>query len=107
MWIRRHCWSVTQWVRLLAQLVAARTRHAGLVAACPASAAGIFGTTATNMRVGFPIFLRARPWAKPVYPPPPDQFRRWFAPTQTAEDLREMYDGLVCESGRAMCEMGL
>src|ERR1700730_5480256 len=33
---------------LLAQLVAARTRHAGLVAACPASAAGILGTTGTN-----------------------------------------------------------
>ena len=30
---------------LLAQLVAARTRHSGLVAACPGSAAGIFGTT--------------------------------------------------------------
>ncbi len=92
---------------LLAQLVAVRTRHTGVVAVCPASAAGIFGTTATNMRVGFPIFLKARPWAKPVYPPPPEQFRRWFAPAQTAEDLREIYAGLVCESGRAMCEMGL
>src|ERR1700722_14667823 len=29
---------------LLAQLVAARPRHAGLVAACPGSAAGIYGT---------------------------------------------------------------
>jgi pimeloyl-ACP methyl ester carboxylesterase len=93
---------------LLAQLVAARTRHAGLVAACPASAAGIFGTTATNLRVGLPYFLRPRPWAKPVYPPRTlEQFRRWFASAQTDDTLREIYDGLVCESGRAMCEMAV
>jgi pimeloyl-ACP methyl ester carboxylesterase len=92
---------------LLAQLVAARTRHAGLVAACPASAAGIFGTTATNLRVGLPIFLRPRPWAKPVYPPTLEQFRRWFASRQAEDILGEIYDGLVCESGRAMCEMAV
>ena len=46
---------------LLAQLVAARTRHAGLVAECPGSAAGIFGTTPTNMRMSLPAFLTATP----------------------------------------------
>jgi len=92
---------------LLAQLVAARTRHAGLVAACPGSAAGIFGTTPTNLRMSLPCFSRSRPWAKPVYPPTLERFRRWVANTQTEDMAREIYDGLVCESGRAMCEMAL
>jgi pimeloyl-ACP methyl ester carboxylesterase len=92
---------------LLAQLVAARTRHAGLVAACPGSAAGIYGTTPTNLRMSLPYFLRPRPWAKPVYPPTLEQFRRWIGNTQTEDTAREIYDGLVCESGRAMCEMAV
>ena len=92
---------------LLAQLVAARTRHAGLVAACPSSAAGIFGTTPTNLRMSLPYFLRSRPWAKPVYPPTLERFRRWIAANQTEDIAREIYDGLVCESGRAMCEMAV
>lgn len=85
---------------LLAQLVAARTRHAGLVAACPAPAAGIFGTTPTNLRMSLPHFLRARSWAKPVYPPTLERFRRWVANTQTDEVARELHSELVCESGR-------
>ena len=91
---------------LLAQLVAARTRHAGLVAACPGSAAG-FRTTPTNMRMSLPAFLRLRPWAKPVYPATLEQFQRWIANTQTEDIAREIYDGVVCESGRAMCEMAV
>ncbi|MDT5303453.1 MAG: hypothetical protein QOG79_6768 [Mycobacterium sp.] len=59
---------------LVAQLVAARTRHTGLVAACPGSVAGIFGTTPTNLRMSLPSFLQLRPWAKPVYPPTSEQF---------------------------------
>jgi pimeloyl-ACP methyl ester carboxylesterase len=90
---------------LLAQLVAARTLHAGLVAACPAPAGGIFGTTPTNLRMSLPWFLRPRPWAKPVRPPTSEQFRRWITNTQTEDIAREIYDGLVCESGRANCEM--
>jgi pimeloyl-ACP methyl ester carboxylesterase len=90
---------------LLAQLVAARTHHAGLVAACPAPAAGIFGTTPTNLRMSLPWFLRPRPWAKPVRPPTSEQFRRWITNTLTEDIAREIYDGLVCESGRANCEM--
>jgi pimeloyl-ACP methyl ester carboxylesterase len=92
---------------LLAQLVAARTRHAGLVAACPAPAAGIFGTNPTNLRMSLPWFLRPRPWAKPVYTPTSERFRRWIANTQTEDIAREIYDGLVCESGRANCEIAL
>jgi pimeloyl-ACP methyl ester carboxylesterase len=90
---------------LLAQLVATRTRHAGLVAACPAPAAGILGTTLTNLRMSLPYFLRPRPWAKPVYPPKLDRFQRWIANTQTEDIAREIYDDLVCESGRVNWEM--
>jgi len=42
---------------LLAQLVAARTRHTGLVAACPAPAAGINASTPVNRRMARPYFL--------------------------------------------------
>lgn len=90
---------------LLAQLVAARTRHVGLVAACPAPAAGIAGSTPANRRMAAPWFLRLRPWTKPIPPPPFERFRRWIANTQTEDTAREIYDGLVCESGRAQCEM--
>ncbi len=93
--------------RLLAQLVAACTRHAGLVAACPAPAAGIVGTTPTNLRMSLLYFLRRRPWAKPVYPPTSERFRQWIANTQPEDVAREVYSDLVCESGRAYCEMAL
>jgi pimeloyl-ACP methyl ester carboxylesterase len=90
---------------LVAQLVATRTRQAGVVAACPGPAAGIFGTTPANVRMSLGYFLRPRPWAKPVYPPTWERFRRWVAPNQTEDVARETYDGLVCESGRALCEL--
>ncbi len=93
---------------LLAQLVAARTRHAGLVAACPTPAAG-FIPNATALRNAARTvgrhYLQPRPWAKPLYPPTFEQFRRWFANTQTEETAREFFADFVCESGRAYCEM--
>lgn len=57
------------------------------------------------MRMALPFFLRPRPWAKPVPPPKFERFRQWIANTQTEDTAREIYDGLVCESGRAQCEM--
>ncbi|OBH11819.1 alpha/beta hydrolase [Mycobacterium sp. E1747] len=90
---------------LLAQLVAARTPHIGLIAACPAPAAGIGGSTPANRRMSAPWFLRSRAWAKPVPPPPFEQFRQWVANTQPEDTARELYKGLVCDSGRAQCEM--
>jgi pimeloyl-ACP methyl ester carboxylesterase len=90
---------------LLAQLVAARSRRTGLVAACPAPAAGINASTPANRRMARPYFLRLRPWAKPVRPPKFERFQQWIANTQTEDMARELYDGLVCESGRAQCEM--
>ncbi len=90
---------------LLAQLVAARTRHTGLVTACPAPAAGINASTPANRRMALPGFLRLRPWAKPVSPPTFEQFHEWVANTQSEESARELHDDLVYESGRAQCEM--
>src|ERR1700689_5553200 len=70
---------------LLAQLVAARTHPAGLVAACPGPAAGILGASRTSLRATLPHLLRPRPWTKPWRLPTFEQFRRWAANTQTDE----------------------
>jgi pimeloyl-ACP methyl ester carboxylesterase len=40
-----------------------------------------------------------------VAPPTFEQFRRWIANTQTEDIAREMYEGLVCESGRYVWEV--
>ena len=90
---------------LVAQLVAARTRHAGVVAATPAPAAGIFATYPSTMRIFGGYLLRWRPWHKPMYPCSWTVFRRYI--TNTTEDAiaREVYAELVCESGRVYCEM--
>ena len=90
---------------LLAQLVAARTRQAGLVAACPGPAAGILGATRTTFRMSLPHLSRPRSWTEPWRPPTFEQFRRWIANTQTEDTAREIYDGLVCESGRYLWEL--
>lgn len=94
---------------LLAQLVAARTQHAGVVAACPSPAAGIFAVTPATLRRSGSIFgrhyLQSRPWAKPVYPMTWQRFRRWIANAQTEEDAREGFAEFVCESGRAFSEI--
>ena len=94
---------------LQAQLVAARTRHAGVVAACPVRAAGILAATPTTLRSVGSIFgrhfLQPRPWADPLYPPTWQRFRRWIANAQTEDAAREFFDDFVCESGRAYCEI--
>jgi pimeloyl-ACP methyl ester carboxylesterase len=94
---------------LLAQLVAARTRHAGVVAACPAPAAGIFAATPATLRSFGSIFgrhyLQPRPWAKPLYPLTWQRFRRWVANAQSEQVAHEFFADLVCESGRAYCEL--
>lgn len=86
---------------LLVQLVAARTAHAGLIAACPSSV-GSSGLNPTTLGIALPHSLKARPWAKPVYPPTWQQFRRGVAGTQTEEAAREAFNDLVCESGRVL-----
>lgn len=84
---------------LIAQLVAARSSHAGLIAACP-PAIGPSGLNPTTARIALPHALRPRPWSKPVYPPPWEQFRHGIAHAQTEDTARTVFDGLVCESGR-------
>jgi pimeloyl-ACP methyl ester carboxylesterase len=86
---------------LVAQLVAARTDHAGMVAACP-SAVGLAGLNSTTLRISFAHGRKPRPWAKPVCPPTWDQFRRAAAHVQTQETARQVFDQLVCESGRVL-----
>jgi pimeloyl-ACP methyl ester carboxylesterase len=89
---------------LIVQLVAARTRLAGLIAVCPAPAAGIFAMYPSTSRLFLHHYLQPRPWTKPLYP-------TWKAfhvggrLTQTEQASRELYADLVCESGRAYCEM--
>lgn len=94
---------------LLAQLVAARTRHAGVVVACTIGAAGVVAATPKTLRSVGSIygghFLRPRPWAKPLHPPTWPRFRRWIANSQTEEVAREIFADLACESGRAFWEI--
>lgn len=90
---------------LIAELVAAQTRHAGLVAATPAPAAGIFATYPGTVRVFSGHYLQRRPWNEPLYPPTWKTFRRYVTNTTDERLARELYSDLVCESGRVYCEL--
>ncbi|HEX3284187.1 MAG TPA: alpha/beta hydrolase [Mycobacterium sp.] len=90
---------------LLAQLVAARTRHTGLIAATPAPARAIFALYPGTIRLFFGHYLQRRPWAKPLYPTSWKLFRRYVTNATDEPLARELYDELVCESGRVYCEM--
>lgn len=89
---------------LLAQLVAARTAHAGLIGVCPAPAAGIFAMYPSMTRLFLSHYLQPRPWTKPLRPTW-EKFHVGGRITQTDEDSRALFADLVCESGRAYCEM--
>ncbi|MFG1907991.1 alpha/beta hydrolase [Kribbella sp. NPDC048928] len=89
---------------LLAQLVAARTAHAGLIGVCPAPAAGIFAMYPSMTRLFLSHYLQRRPWTKPLRPTW-EKFHVGGRITQTDEDSRALFADLVCESGRAYCEM--
>ena len=90
---------------LIAQLVAARTRHSGLIAATPAPAAGIFATYAGTLRIFGSHYLHWRPWSRPLYPPTWKVFRSYFTNTSDEGFARELFGEMVCESGRVYCEM--
>lgn len=90
---------------LVAQLVAARTRHAGLVAATPAPAAGIFATYPGTIRVFGRHYLQLRPWTKPLYPATWQVFRRYVTNTTDEQLARDLFSELVCDSGRVYCEL--
>jgi pimeloyl-ACP methyl ester carboxylesterase len=53
------------------------------------------------------LVLTAAPLGPAGPSPTSERFRRWIANAQTEEIAREIYDGLVCESGRANCEIPL
>ncbi|MEU4194381.1 alpha/beta hydrolase [Kribbella sp. NPDC026611] len=89
---------------LIVQLVAARTELAGLVLVCPAPAEGIFAMYPSMSRLFLHHYLQPRPWNKPLYPTW-KAFHTGGRITQTEEASRELYADLVCESGRAYCEM--
>lgn len=86
---------------LLVQQIAARTAHAGMIAACP-SAVGPSGINPTTLGIALKHALTPRPWARPVYPPTWQRFSRGVAGTQTEEVAREAFNDLVCESGRVL-----
>jgi hypothetical protein len=85
---------------------AVHTRHAGLVAATPAPAAGIFATYPGTIRVFSGHYLQRRPWTELLYPTTWKTFRRYVTITTDERLARDRYSVLVCESGRAYCEMG-
>lgn len=90
---------------LIAQLVAARTRTAGVVAACPAPVGGGLNAVTLRMALGG---VHLRPWVKPVSPPPWRLFRTALCPNQTEELALDLYADLVCESGRVIfLEVGM
>jgi len=89
---------------LLAMLVAARIPHVGVVAACPAPAAGIFIYYLKTMKIFMSHFLQMRPWSKPLIPDF-DRYSYAGASRQPESEVRRRFDGLVAESGRAYCEM--
>ncbi len=90
---------------LIAQLAAARTRHAGLVAATPAPARGIFAAYPGTLRVFGGHYLQRRPWSKPLYPASWRVFRRYVTNASDERLVRELHSVLVCESGRVYCEL--
>ena len=90
---------------LVAQLVAARTRHVGVVAATPAPAAGIFALYPGTLRVFGSHYLQPRPWAKPLTPATWKVVRRFVTNATDEATARELYSQLVCDSGRVYCEL--
>jgi pimeloyl-ACP methyl ester carboxylesterase len=86
---------------LIAQLVASRCAHAGLIAVCPAPV-GASGLNPTTARIAWRHGLQRRPWCKPVHPPTWEQFRAGIAHAQPEDMARQAFEELVCESGRML-----
>src|SRR5262249_22547313 len=80
---------------LIAQLVAARTRNVGLIAAAPAPARGIFALYPGTIRLFFGHYLQPRPWAKPLYPTSWKLYRRLVTNATDESIARQLYADLV------------
>ncbi len=89
---------------LVAQMVAMRTPHIGVVAACPAPGKGTFLYYPKTIKIFIGHFLQWRPWAKPLMPKW-EQYSYAGASMQPEEEARERFSKLVAESGRAYCEI--
>ena len=59
----------------------------------------------STARIFLGHYLPPRPWDKPLYPTTWKLFRSYISNTHTEQAVREIYDGLVCDSGRVYCEM--
>lgn len=84
---------------LIAQLVAARSRNAGVVAACPSPVGG--GSNPTTLRIALG-HTHLRPWLKPVRPPSWRLFRSAVCHAQSEDFALELFADLVYESGRVI-----
>ena len=89
---------------LLAQLVAAKNPHTGVVLLAPAPAYGMFPYYPSMMRIFLNHFLQREFWRKPLFP----EWRtfRWGVANRQKEDAAlAFYKTLCTESGRAYAEM--
>lgn len=100
-WTRHHFWSGTRWAVWWSSWSRREPTIAGMVAACP-SAVGPLGLNPTTLGISLGHALQLRPWAKPVYPPMWQRFWPAVAGAQAEEVAHEMFDELVCESGRVL-----
>ncbi len=89
---------------LLAQIVAARSPHAGVILLAPAPASGMFAFYPSILRIFFRHFAQTGFWRKPLLPEW-KAFRWGVANEQDEDEAREFFDVLCAESGRAYAEM--
>lgn len=90
----------------LAQALAARIKTLALVLLTPAAPAGINGLRWNNTRVFLPHFLRWGFWRKPYRISRKDAVR-FAANGLPPVQQEQIYSGLVHESGRVACELGM
>lgn len=91
---------------LIAQLIAQRVNHAGLMLLSPAPAAGMFALYPSMLKTFQHHFSRWGFWRKPLMP----DWETFFWSTGHLQDetyMRDVFVQLKAESGRAYFEMGL
>lgn len=89
---------------LLAQLVAARNPHTGVILFGPAPAYGMFTLYPSMVRIFYNHFAQWEFWKKPLFPEW-HTFRWGVVNKQTEERALAFYKTLCTESGRAYAEM--
>ena len=89
---------------LIAQLVAQRVEHAGLMLLSPAPAAGMFSLYPTMFKIFYHHFMQWGFWKRPVYPVW-DDFRSYVCNQHSEEDAADAFDQLKADSGKAYTEM--